>query len=64
MKNKSPYHPAYGLPDTFRFMVVRDAVTTSVREAADKNHVHKSTVYKWMRDIKVNTALKHTGASK
>jgi hypothetical protein len=61
MKNKTPYHPHYGLPDTLRFRAIRDAVETSVRESADKNRVHQSTVYKWMRDIENDVALKHTG---
>jgi len=48
---KSPYNPDYGLPDEIRFRAVRDAVERSVREAAENNNVHISTVYKWKKDL-------------
>lgn len=48
---KSPYNPDYGLPDEIRFRAVHDAVQTSVREAAENNNVHVSTVYKWKKDL-------------
>lgn len=54
MKNQSPYHPAYGLPETLRFKAVRDAVETSVREAAEQNNVGMSSIYRCMSDMEIN----------
>ena len=47
-----PYHPAYGLPDTFRQTVVTYARATSVALAAARFNVGQSTVYRWLAAIK------------
>ena len=45
----SPYHPAYGLPDTIRIRAVRIAEQHGVKVAAAECNVAVPTVYKWIR---------------
>lgn len=48
------YHPAYGLDDSTRAEVLRlvNVDGLSVREAAARYNLDKSTVYKWLRAIR------------
>ena len=48
------YHPAYGLDDNTRAEVLRLVMVDKlpVKEAARRHRLAKSTVYKWLRQIK------------
>ena len=46
----SPYHPAYGLPDDFRFNVARFAASCgNDSEAARRFNVSRRSVGRWRR---------------
>lgn len=45
----SPFHPDYGLPQTYRLQVLRTAELTSPAQAAETHNVALSTVYRWRK---------------
>ena len=47
-----PYHPDYGLPDTYRSQVVAYVQTHGINLAATEFNLHPSTVYRWVRTQK------------
>lgn len=49
-----PYHPEYGLPDSFREKVVKYYLSgdSTIREVAAHFRVGRSSVVRWTQDFK------------
>jgi len=46
-----PYHPDYGMPDHWREEAVNLARQHGVAKAVALTGYHRTTIYRWLRDI-------------